>query len=58
MKTFEFIIFETVDAAEHQRCIAEIEVGQALHQRIVNCVTFKSVLKSSAHAGFGVTAKL
>ena len=54
METFEFVVFEAINATEHQRSVAEIEIGEALHQCIVDGIAFKAVLKSSAHSGFGV----
>ena len=54
METFEFVVFEAINATEHQRSVAEIEIGQALHEGIIDGIALKAVLKSSAHSGFGV----
>ena len=57
METFEFVVFEAINATEHQRSVAEIEIGQALHEGIIDGVALKAILKGSAHSGFGMTAQ-
>ena len=57
METFEFVIFETIDTTKHQGSIAKIEIGQALHERIIDGVALKAILKGPAHSGFGMTAQ-
>lgn len=55
METFEFVVFETIDTAKYQGRIPKIEIGQALHESIVDGVALKAVLKGSAQSGLGVT---
>ena len=48
---------EAIDATKHQGSIAKIEIGQALHEGIIDGVALKAILKGSAHSGFGMTAQ-
>ena len=57
METFEFVVFEAINATEHQRSVAEIEIGEALHEGIIDGIALKAVLKSSAHTGLSVTTE-
>ena len=57
METFEFVIFKTIDATKHQGSIAKIEIGQALHEGVIDGVALKAILKGPAHSGFGMPAQ-
>ena len=46
-----------VDPAEHERGVAEIEVGQPLDQRLVERVALEAGLEGAAEVGFGEVAK-
>jgi hypothetical protein len=57
MKTFELVIFETIDTTEYQSRITKIKIGQSFHQRIVDGIALKTILKGSTHSSLGMTAQ-
>ena len=44
---------ESVDAAEHQRRLAEVELGEAVDQRLVEDVALEAGLERAAQVGLG-----
>ena len=52
-RTVGFRLDQSVDAAEHQCRVAQVEVGEATDQLLVDGVALEPVLEGAPHPGFG-----